>query len=88
MNMKFNDGDIVLIEQTPDLNDGEIGAFLIDSENATLKVISRKNGLIMLNPMSTNPIHKPQIYDPNETPISCIGKAISYQGYLNKGGTL
>ena len=83
MNMKFNNGDIVLIDQTPDLEDGEIGAFMVDNETATLKKITRKNGLIILNPMSTNPIHQPQIYDPNETLITCVGRAIAYQGIIN-----
>lgn len=83
MNMRFQNGDIVLIDQIPNLEDGEIGAFLVNSETATLKKLSRKNGLIILNPMSTNPTHQPQIYDPNETEITCIGKAIAYQGVLN-----
>ena len=43
MNMKFDNGDIVLIDQTPNLEDGEIGAFMVDNETATLKKISRKN---------------------------------------------
>lgn len=86
MNLRFQDGDIVLIEQTPDIEDGEIGAFLIDNDTATLKKLTRQNNLIILNPMSTNPIHQVQVYDPNKVPVSCLGRAVAYQGLVNKEG--
>ena len=84
MNLKFHDGDLVLIEQCPDIENGEIGAFLIDNESCTLKKFNRQNGLVILNPMSTNPIHQPQFYNPNETVVTCIGKVVAYLGIVKK----
>lgn len=79
MNRKFNDGDIVLVQQQNDLENDEIGVFLIDNE-ATVKRYKKDKERIILYPMSTNPEHDPQIYDLKETNIKIIGKVISYQG--------
>jgi repressor LexA len=79
MNRKFNDGDIVLVQQQNDLENDEIGVFLIDDE-ATVKKYKTQNDLIILEPMSNNPIHTVQIYNPKEKSIKIIGKVISYQG--------
>lgn len=79
MNRKFDDGDIVLVQQQSDLENDEIGVFLIDDE-ATVKKYKTQNDLIILEPMSTNPIHTVQIYNPKEKNIKIIGKVISYQG--------
>ena len=79
MNRKFNDGDIVLVQQQNDLENDEIGVFLIDNE-ATVKRYKKEDDRIVLYPMSTNPEHDPQIYNPKETNVKIIGKVISYQG--------
>lgn len=79
MNRKFNDGDIVLVQHQNDLENDEIGVFLIDDE-ATVKKYKTQNDLIILEPMSSNPIHTVQIYNPKEKNIKIIGKVISYQG--------
>lgn len=81
MNRKFNDGDIVLVQQQNDLENDEIGVFLIDDE-ATVKKYKTQNDLIILEPMSNNPIHTVQIYNPKEKSIKIIGKVISYQGKI------
>lgn len=79
MNLKFREGDIVLIQKQDDLENDEIGVILIDGE-ATVKKYKNENGLIILQPMSTNPEHQVQIYNPKEKDIKIIGKVISYQG--------
>lgn len=79
MNLKFNEGDMVLVQKQDDLENDEIGVVLIDGE-ATVKKYKNKNGLIILQPMSTNPEHQVQIYNPKEKDIRIIGKVISYQG--------
>lgn len=79
MNLKFNEGDLLLVQQQNDLENDEIGAIMIDGE-ATVKKYKCENGLIILQPMSTNPEHQVQIYNPKEKNIKIIGKVISYQG--------
>lgn len=81
MNLKFHDKDMVLVQQQPDLENDEIGVILINDE-ATVKKYRNENGLIILEPMSTNPEHRTQIYNPKECDIKIIGKVISYQGKI------
>ena len=83
MNLKFNEGDIVLVQKQDYLENGEIGVILVNGNDATIKKFQQKNGFIFLEPMSTNPANQVQIYDPKEVEIKIIGKAVSYQGKLN-----
>lgn len=82
MNLKFNDGDIVLVQKQDDLENDEIGVILVDSMDATVKKYKYENGLVILSPMSTNPEHVVQIYDPKDISIKIIGKVVSYQGKI------
>ena len=79
MNLKFNNGDYILVQQQDTLENDEIGVFLIEDE-ATVKRYKAENGIIKLFPMSTNPKHEAQFYDPQKVKIKIIGKVISYQG--------
>lgn len=79
MNLKFREGDIILIQKQDDLENDEIGVILLN-DDATVKKYKNENGLIILQPMSTNPEHQTHIYNPKEINIKIIGKVISYQG--------
>lgn len=79
MNLKFHEGDIILVQKQSDLENDEIGVVLINGE-ATIKKYKNENDLIILQPMSTNPEHQVQIYNPKEKDIEIIGKVIFYQG--------
>lgn len=80
MNLKFNEGDIVLVQKQDGLENDEIGVILVDGMDATVKKYKYENGLVILSPMSTNPGHVVQIYNPKEINIRIIGKVVSYQG--------
>ena len=82
MNFKFNDGDIVLVQKQDDLENDEIGVILVDGQDATVKKYKYENGFVILSPMSTNPTHVVQIYNPKDISIKIIGKVISYQGKI------
>ena len=82
MNLKFNDGDIVLVQKQDDLENDEIGVVLVDGQDATVKKYKFENGFVILSPMSTNPAHVVQIYNPKDISIKIIGKVISYQGKI------
>ena len=82
MNLKFSDGDLVLVQKQDDLDNDEIGVISINGYDATVKKFKRENGLIVLQPMSTNPEHAVQIYNPKDISIKIIGKVISYQGNI------
>lgn len=73
----FRDGDLVLIRQQDDADDGKIAAVLIDNE-ATLKRIHRIPGGLMLLPENTEK-YAPQIYQgETATAIRILGIAAGY----------
>lgn len=80
MNLKFHNGDLVLVQKQDDLENDEIGVIAINGDDATVKKFKRENGLVILEPMSTNPDYTVQIYDPKKISVKIIGKVISYQG--------
>lgn len=82
MNMKFNEGDIVLVQKQNFLENDEIGVILVNGDDATVKKYKSENGLVILEPMSTNPENTVQIYNPKNIDIKIIGKVISYQGKI------
>lgn len=82
MNTKFNDGDLVLVQKQDTLENGEIGAIRVNGFDATVKRFKTQGDLIILEPMSTNPIHTVQIYNPKDVDIKIIGKVIWYMGKI------
>lgn len=82
MNLKFNDGDIVLVQKQDDLENDEIGVVLVDGMDATVKKYKYENSLVILSPMSTNSEHVVQIYNPKDISIKIVGKVVSYQGKI------
>lgn len=73
----FRDGDLVLIRQQEDADDGKIAAVLIGSE-ATLKRIHRIPGGLMLLPENTAEF-APQIYQGEAAAsIRILGVAVGY----------
>ena len=83
MNLKFNEGDIVLVQKQDTLENDEIGVILVNGYDATVKKYKSENGLVILSPMSTNLENVVQIYNPKEIEIKIVGKVVSYQGKIN-----
>lgn len=83
MNLKFNDGDIVLVQKQDFLENDEIGVILVNGFDATVKKYKNNNGIVILEPMSTNPENTVQIYNAKDIEIKIIGKVVSYQGKIN-----
>ena len=54
----INDGDLVLVKKQPNANQGDEVVALIGDE-ATIKIFKREKDKVVLEPKSTNPIHKP-----------------------------
>ena len=81
MNLKFNDGDYILIQQQPTLENDEIGVIMINDE-ATVKKYTKAGNVVILEPLSTNLEHKTMFYDLKEFDIRIIGKVIAYQGKI------
>ncbi|HVU06643.1 MAG TPA: transcriptional repressor LexA [Candidatus Paceibacterota bacterium] len=61
--VKIDEGSIVLVRRQETADDGDIVVALID-DSATVKVLERKNGMVILRPKSSDP-HKPIILTNN-----------------------
>lgn len=74
MTPTFRDGDLVLIRQQAEVEEGQIAAVGIDGE-ATLKRFYHRHGNIML--VSDNPEYPPQVY-PETDAVKIYGKAVGF----------
>lgn len=78
MNKIISEGMYALINPCEELNNGEIGVIRVNGTEATLKRFYKMGDYIMLQPESTNPEHKNQIYTSKEEidSISILGKLV------------
>lgn len=60
----IDDGSIVLVRQQSSADDGDIVVALIDDE-ATVKVLERRKGVVILRPRSSDPKHVPIVLTDN-----------------------
>ena len=73
----FADGDLVLIRQTPDVNDGRIAAVLID-QDATLKRVHHLADGIMLNPDNQASYSPIILREESAADVHILGEAVAY----------
>lgn len=73
MNLEFNEGSTLIVEKTPCIENGQIGVVRIDGLEATVKKIVLNDEMITLIPMSSNPIHIPQMYNMKTDDVEVIG---------------
>lgn len=74
---RIYDGDIVLIKEQSDVDNGEIAAVIIDDE-ATLKRVYKSDGIITLMP--ANPKYSPMVFTASQFKnIRVLGKAVGMQ---------
>ncbi len=64
---RIHDGDLLLIREQPDVENGEIAAVIIDGEEAVLKRVYRSNGQIVLQ--AENPSVPPILAPPAKVRI-------------------
>lgn len=75
MNKEIRNGAYALIRKTDVVDDGDIAVILVNGYDATLKKFSKQGDFVVLEPMSTDPSFKTQIYT-KDTEIKIIGKYI------------
>ena len=76
INAAILDGDMVVIEQTPYAENGDIVCALVDNESATIKTFYKEDGLYRLQP--ENDTMDPIIVDE----VSILGKVVGVVRYL------
>ena len=72
---RIEDGDVLIVRRQPTVEDGSIAVVLID-DGATVKRLYRSGNSITLMPQSTNPEHKPQIYDMRRNTVTVLGRVL------------
>lgn len=70
------DGDIIIVRQQEQVEDGEIAVVMVGDEDATVKRFHREGRNVFLSPQSYNPVHKVQVYDLKETHVRVLGKIV------------
>lgn len=76
MNWVIPDVYIALLQKTDVLENGEIGAVLINGYDATLKKSFKLTDYVVLEPLSYNPEHKPTMIGSDCPEIRVIGKLL------------
>jgi len=76
MNKIVPDGYIALLQKCDTLENGEIGAVLINGYDATLKKFFRLTERVVLEPLSFNPIHQPVMIGQDGPEIKILGKLL------------
>ena len=74
INQNIYDGDLVIFESCDSIENGQIGTFSLDGEEATCKIFKRdpRSGLIMLLPANNK--YDPIPITPDNTSFRVIGK--------------
>lgn len=76
MEPKISDGDVVIVRQQEDADDGDIVIALVNGDDAVCKRLKKyQDGSVAL--LSTNPMYKPMFFSKAEvdiTPVKIIGK--------------
>lgn len=75
MNNIVKNGAFALIHKQDMVEDGEIAVVLVNGYDATLKRFTKKGDVVVLEPDSSDPAFKTQIYD-KTTPIKILGKYV------------
>ena len=75
MNKVIKNGGYALIRKQEDVENGEIAVVLVNGYDATLKKFTKKDNMVILEPMSDDATFQIQLYGP-DTPIQILGKYI------------
>ncbi len=77
MNKIIPNGYIAVLQKTASLDDGTIGAVLVNGSDATLKKVYRIKDGILLEPQSYNPEHQPLVFkDDDNVQVRILGKLV------------
>lgn len=77
MEPKISNGDVVIVRQQPDCDNGDIAVVLVNGDEATVKRIKKSPEGIMLIPNNTS--YEPMFYsndDVKKLPVRIIGKVV------------
>lgn len=73
---RINDGDLLIVRQQEEVENGQIAVVMVDSQDATVKKYYRNGDSVSLVPQSFNPKHEMQVYDLHSTAIKVLGLVV------------
>mgnify|MGYP002750313270 CR=1 FL=1 len=77
MEPRMREGDVVIVRQQPEVENGETAIILVNGNDATIKRVRKSSEGIMLVP--TNPVFEPIFYNNEEIeelPVVILGKVV------------
>lgn len=78
-NAYLPDGSIAIVKQCSYVDNGTIAVVRVNDDTATVKKFYQEGKIVRLEPCSTDPSYKTQIYDLTKTRISIIGQVVECQ---------
>lgn len=75
----INDGYLIIVRRQEEVEQGEIAVVIVGTDDATVKRFYSSDTTVTLMPQSTNPEHKPQMYDLSKTTIHILGKVVKVE---------
>lgn len=81
MEPRMLEGDIIIVRQQEDINTGEVGVFLVNGDEATVKKIKKQQNGILLIPY--NSAFDTMFYsneDIQQLPVRIVGKVVELRG--------
>ncbi len=79
MNNCLMDGQCALVDTHSEVGSGDIALVKVDGDDATIKRVKLLDGIVVLEPDSTNPAHRRRIIDgtdPDSPEVRLIGKVV------------
>lgn len=80
--LRINDGDLIIVRRQEEVEQGEIAVVLVGEDDATVKRFYSSDTTVTLMPQSTNPEHKPQMYNLSKTSIRVLGKVVKIEIFI------
>lgn len=81
MEPRICDGDVVIVRQQADVEDGDIAIVLVNGDEGTCKRIKKYQDSLALLPL--NPTYEPMVYTKKQVadlPVTIIGKVVELRG--------
>ena len=75
----IQDGYRIIVRRQDEVENGEVAVVMVGDEDATVKRFYASGDTVTLVPQSTNPEHRPQIYDTTKTHIRVIGRVVKVE---------
>ena len=75
----IQDGYRIIVRRQDEVENGEVAVVMVGDEDATVKRFYASGDTVTLVPQSTNPEHRPQIYDTTKTRIRVIGRVVKVE---------